>query len=373
VALRATLACYAANMHLPDDPVWLGLISGSSTGKTETAQALRRAPRVVVASTLSGEAALLSGTPAKDWAPGATGGLLRRLEPRGVLVLKDFTSVIAMQRDKRGQVLAALREVYDGYWYRDIGGEGGARLEWHGKLGMVMCSTGAYDRAHAVISELGDRFALVRLEDDDPEAGMLAALDGAAQKAEARDLLADAVAGLLGHDPEHPPLEPDPTDKQHIAALADLVTLARSPVARDYRGEVELILPREGPYRFGGELYALWRGCGLLGLDREQAWEVARRVARDSMPRLRWRVIAALAEGVELTTGQVTQQVWHPKQTTRRTLEDLVAHRVAERRSHEELGTREDFWRLAERPGEVARFLAGIEPEMSPPGQKADR
>jgi hypothetical protein len=118
VGLRATLACYAANMHLPGDAVWLGLVAGSSTGKTETATALSRAPGAHVRATLSGEAALLSGTPAKDWAPGATGGLLRRVGARGVLVLKDFTSILGMQRDKRGAILAALREVYDGRWSR---------------------------------------------------------------------------------------------------------------------------------------------------------------------------------------------------------------------------------------------------------------
>ena len=148
IALRATLAAYAANMHLAGDPVWLGLVSGSSTGKTETAMALRRLPHVVVASTLSGEAALLSGTPVKDRAEDATGGLLGRVGDRGMLVLKDFTSIISMQRDRRGQILSALREVFDGAWYRDIGGEGGTRLEWHGKLGMVMACTTAYDRAH---------------------------------------------------------------------------------------------------------------------------------------------------------------------------------------------------------------------------------
>jgi hypothetical protein len=44
VALRATLACYAANMHLPGDAVWLGLVAGSSTGKTETVTSLARTP-----------------------------------------------------------------------------------------------------------------------------------------------------------------------------------------------------------------------------------------------------------------------------------------------------------------------------------------
>jgi hypothetical protein len=326
----------------------------------------------VVASTLSGEAALLSGTPAKDRAEGATGGLLKRVGDRGLLVLKDFTTIVAMQRDKRGQILAALREIYDGYWYRDIGGEGGTRLEWHGKLGMVMCCTTAYDRAHAVLSELGDRFVLIRLADTGPEDGMRAALDGAGQEDEAREALAVAVAGLLGHDPEHPALDASGQDKDRLAALANFITQARSPVARDYRGEIELVMDREGPYRFGKQLYALWRGCGLLGLDHEQAWEVVARVARDSLPKLRWRVLAALAKGEELSTNEVSRAVWHPKQSTKRTLEDLVAHRVVARRTE----GREDRWRLTGKGSDGAGAilkatpetpLDAIEPETSPP------
>jgi hypothetical protein len=258
VALRAALACYAANIHMDGDPVWLGLVAGSSTGKTETAYALTRCPSTIMASTLSGEAALLSGTAEKDRTAGATGGLLRQVGEHGMLVLKDFTTVLSMHPDKRGQILSALREIYDGYWYRDVGTGGGTRLEWRGKLGMLMCSTTAYDRAHAVIALMGDRFLLVRLDDDKREAGALAALRGAGSEREARAAIADAAAGLLAGKPDHPPLAADADEEQDLARLADFVTMARSPVDRDYQGEIALVLDPEGPYRFVKELAGLW-------------------------------------------------------------------------------------------------------------------
>ena len=367
VALRAALATYAANMHLPGDAVWLGLVSGSSTGKTEMATALAQAPGVYIRATVSGEAALLSGTPGKDWAPGATGGLLRRISDHGVLVLKDFTSVLGMHREKRGVILAALREIYDGHWSREIGGEGGALLEWRGKLGLVMCCTTAYDRAHEVIAQMGDRFLLVRLDDHDPERGLLDALDGAGQEGDARAALAAAVAGLLGHAPEHQPLDGDSDDRRRVAKLANFVTLARSPVARDYRGEIDLVMDREAPHRFGKQLYALWRACGLLGMTREQAWEVAQRVARDSLPKLRWRTLAALADGGEQSTNTVARAVNHPYRSTKRTLEDLAAHGVVARTTMElEGAATKDFWRLTD-AGEATKLLLGAMPEMSGP------
>lgn len=345
-ALRGALATYAANRWLPGDPVWTGLISGSSTGKTETATALGDLPDVFVKSTLSGEPALLSATPEKDRADDATGGVLRQVGDLGVIVLKDFTSILGMDRHKRGQILSALREAYDGSWTRDIGGEGGRTLEWAGKLGLIMCCTTSYDRAYAVVSEMGDRFLLLRLIDGDRRQSMRSALKGDPPGPARRDL-AQAVAGLLGNPPEHPPLEPTDAELDDFAELADFVTLARSPVARDYAGEVELIHDPEGPYRFGKALFAVWRACGLLGLGKDDAWDIVFRIARDSMPKLRWLVLEALAKG-ERGTGQVSRAVWHPTKTTRRALEDLTAHRIVRRTPARQARTRDDQWRLSE-------------------------
>lgn len=372
MALRATLACYAANLHLEADPVWLGLVGGSSTGKTETALALAACPHVSVESTLSGEAALLSGTPEKDRSAGATGGLLRQVGECGLLVLKDFTTVLSMHPDKRGAILSALREVYDGAWSRAVGTGGGHRLEWKGKLGLVMCSTAAYDRAHAVIAVMGDRFLLLRLDDDKREAGARAALTAASDGRAARAAIAQAAAGLLAHTPTARPLEPAAADVDRLAKLADFVTLARSPVARDYQGEIDLVLNPEGPYRFVKQLHALWRACGLLGLDRGDAWEVANRVARDSMPQLRWRVLAALAAKGQQTTNTLARAALHPSRSVRRALEDLTAHGVAERIPG---GRGEpDQWRLAADRRIAAVWLAeGTVPEISDPPQEASQ
>lgn len=358
VALRAALACYAANIHMDGDPVWLGLVAGSSTGKTETAHALTRCPSTITASTLSGEAALLSGTAEKDRVAGATGGLLRRIGERGMLVLKDFTTVLSMHPDKRGQILSALREIYDGYWYRDVGTGGGARLEWRGKLGMLMCSTTAYDRAHAVIALMGDRFLLVRLDDDKREAGALAALRGAGGEREARAAIADAAAGLLAGKPDHPQLVADADEEQDLARLADFITMARSPVDRDHQGEIALVLDPEGPYRFVKELAGLWRACGLLGLDHADAWEVALRVARDSLPRLRWKVLRALTTHGEQSTNTAARAAKHPSKSTKRALEDLTAHGVVEHRAValEGSATR-SMWSLAEQYRPAANLL----------------
>ena len=77
VPTRIVLATYAANTHLSGDPVWVMLVGGSGAGKTERIIPVASLPGVVMASTLTGEAALLSATPKRERAGNATGGLLR--------------------------------------------------------------------------------------------------------------------------------------------------------------------------------------------------------------------------------------------------------------------------------------------------------
>jgi hypothetical protein len=125
-ALDAVL-CAAAVEQLGGDPVWLLVVSGAGNAKTETVGALVGAGAHVT-STITSEGALLSATPRKDAGKGATGGLLRKIGTRGVLVIKDFTSILSMNRDLRSSVLAALREVYDGRWERNVGTDGGRTL-----------------------------------------------------------------------------------------------------------------------------------------------------------------------------------------------------------------------------------------------------
>ena len=73
VPTRALLASYVANRKLEGDPVWLMLVGGSGVGKTERLIPLAVMPDVVLESSITGPAALLSGTGKKERAKDATG------------------------------------------------------------------------------------------------------------------------------------------------------------------------------------------------------------------------------------------------------------------------------------------------------------
>ena len=358
VPTRAVLASYVANRHLEGDPVWLMLVGGSGVGKTERLIPLAVMPDVVLESSITGPAALLSGTAKKERAKDATGGLLRKIpDGGGVLLLKDFTSIIDMHRDARAEVLAALREVYDGRWDRSVGVDGGKTLTWAGHLGLIAGCTTAIDAAHAVVSVMGTRFVLVRLRGDQDIAG--SAFDHVGHEAPMREELRAAVRGLLEHLPGAP--HDKATVRAPMIALASCVALARSPVDRDQRSEIRLVLDPEASTRIVKMLTQLWRAAGMLGLDPVQAWGLVRRIGLDSIPKLRRAVLDHLASCIgTASTTDVARAVEHPQQTTRRALEDLAAHRVVIRSPGG--SGKADRWELAP---QTRRWLDATVPVLS--------
>ena len=153
----------AAVQNIDGDLLWLLLVSGSGNAKTESVQALQGAGAHVV-STIASQGALLSATQKRDRSADASGGLLRQIGEQGVLVIKDVTSILSMGRELRAEVMAALREIYDGRWVRTVGTDGGRTLEWQGRIAVIGAVTTAWDSAHAVIATMGDRFVLLRMD-----------------------------------------------------------------------------------------------------------------------------------------------------------------------------------------------------------------
>jgi hypothetical protein len=320
-ALDAMLAA-AAVERLDGDPLWLLIISGSGNAKTEAVRALSGIDALVV-STITSEGALLSATEKRQKAKDATGGLLREIGSRGVLVVKDFTSILSMNRDLRAQVIGALREVHDGSWVRKVGGEGGRSLSWEGRIVIIGAVTTAWDTYHSVVSSMGDRFVLLRV---DSKKGRMAAgrqaIDNTSTEKQMREELAAAVAGVIaGMDTKGITLTDKETDL--VLAAADLVTLARTGVEYDYQGNVIDAHAPEMPTRFAKELTQIIRGAVAVGMSRRDALRLAIRCARDSMPPMRIAIIDDLAKHPDSPTSDVQRRINKPWKTVDRQLQSL--------------------------------------------------
>jgi hypothetical protein len=369
--LRATLGAVAANRQLEQDPVWLLIVAPPSSGKTEIVEACKKLPDVHPAATLT-EPSLLSGSPKKEHAKEATGGLLREMGQFGILLHKDFGSVLSMHRDSRSQVLAALREVYDGSWDRPVGVDGGKVLHWQGKAGLIAGCTPTIDRHHAVMSQMGDRFLLYRL----PAVSRGEQLRHGLSRhgvGGLRRQLAEAVADFFdGLDPEREPRELEEEDIDRLEALALFATAARSAVERDgFSRDIELVPDLEAPARMGNQLRALLDGLDVIGVPRDEAWWVVRKAALDSVPALRLSALEALHGADWQTTTEVELAIGYPNKTTRRTLEDLTAHRLVERQLAEQEGLPHK-WRLTEEPTQQLTAIRTWT-EMSEGGPRAPK
>jgi energy-coupling factor transporter ATP-binding protein EcfA2 len=366
-ALLAALGAVSANL-LAGDPLWLVLVGPPGGGKTELLNALAGLEHIHPAATLT-EGALLSGTPGREREAGTKGGLLREIGAFGIILCKDFGSVLSMNRDARAAVLAALREVFDGSWTRHVGTGGGRTLHWQGKVGLVAGCTPTIDRHHVVMGAMGERFLLFRL----PEVGAVEqarrALGHAGREATMRVELAEAVAQLFAL-PACRPRRRSTEDDERLISLASLVARARSAVERDgYSREIELIPGSEAPTRLVVVLARLLAGLDAVGASREQAWPVLTKAALDCIPAIRRQAIAVLASSSgQLETGTVAEAIVYPTQTTRRALEDLTAHGIAVRESGGK--GKSDRWELTSFARERYAAAEGV-PEMSIPISKS--
>ena len=328
------LGAVAAN-RMPGDPVWLLFVGAPSSGKSEIINSLIGLPDVHPAATLT-EAALLSGTPAKEKSKDSKGGLLRAIGDFGIILCKDFGSILNQNRDSQAQTLSALREVYDGSWTRHVGTDGGRTLHWSGKVGLIGGCTPSIDRRHAVMGTMGERFIFYRLAVEDDAALARAALAHVGKEARMRAEMSAAVTRLFTElDLTREPLGLTEDEKARLVALASFVVRCRSAVERDgYDREIDLIPDPEAPGRLCLVLARLLAGLDLIGLDREPSWRVVERAAMDSMPALRLKVIILLSHADEpLDTTQVALAAQYPTTTARRQLEELAAYGVVSRKS----------------------------------------
>jgi DNA-binding transcriptional ArsR family regulator len=314
----------AATCKLSGDPPWLMLISGSGNAKSETANSVASVENTIAISTISSEGALLS---ASKKSKGATGGLLRQLGDSGILIVKDFTSIISGDRKARGEILAALREVHDGRWDRSVGFQGGSTISWKGRIIVIAACTTSWDSAYAVLAAMGPRFVTIR---SSARVGRLAAglrsIRNAGAEDTIRQTISEAVAALIANArlaPRDAKLLIE--EENQLVNATNLATYARTGVETDYQSNVIDGHEPEMPTRFSKQLVLIFRGALSIGIDRERAMALVLRCARDSIPPIRYAVLKDLAENdiQDCRISAIARRLRKPWNTIRRTLDAL--------------------------------------------------
>jgi hypothetical protein len=243
--------------------------------------------------------------------------------------------------------LAALREIYDGHWARDLGTGGGKKLIWDGKLGMLFACTSVIDSHHSVLGAMGDRSLFSRLAPVEGKKQFLRALDhvGAGTK-QMRKELTEAVVQLFAGRHDNPrPIDKD--ERERIGETLALVVRLRGTLERDYRNrDIEAIYGAEGTGRLGLALERLLAGLDTIGVKRETAMEVVLSVALDSAPPLRRSAYNCVCKYRNVETTDVAIELGLPTNTVRRILEDLTAYGLVIRRGQGQ--GKADLWDKAD-------------------------
>ena len=273
--------------------MWLGLIAPPSSAKTEILNSLSGLPNVVQASSLSPASFLICHIEERPRQGGHRRTAALRSKSSELSSWKEFTTMLSLRPEMQQEVLAILREVYDGRYTRHVGTDGGRTMTWNGKAGLIFASTEAFDTHHAVISAMGDRFLLCRVA---PVEGQFErALDHAGEATERmRRELPEAVERLFAVWRSEPrPLSLE--ERGRISRICSLVVRLRAAVDRHrYTTEIEVVHGAEGTGRLGLSLERLLAGLDTLGVDRDVALNVVKSVAMDSTPPIRRRTFEYL-------------------------------------------------------------------------------
>jgi hypothetical protein len=256
-----------------------------------------------------------------------------------------------MDRHVRSIILAALREIYDGRWQRNLGVDGGRTLTWTGRITLVGACTTAWDSAYGVIAAMGDRFILIR---PDSKVGRIEAgtqaIRNIGHETEMRAELAAATGGLIAHINSDMPYPLEEVEESRLIKAANIITHGRTAVERDYRGDVLDSHDPEMPTRLTKQLSQLVRGALALGMRREAAMRLALRCAKDSFPPLRSRILLDLARSPDSRPNDVSTRIIKPYRTVRRELEalhSLELLRCSEEKVEGDDGKTHTVWRYS--------------------------
>jgi DNA-binding transcriptional ArsR family regulator len=310
--LRILLAVAAAH-YLPGEPLWLRVIGPSRSGRTEILRAL-------LADIDSAELEAL--TPASIRG-GVKGGarLLARINGKRVIT-KDLAPLITLRRETRLEIFGLLRSVQDGSVSSDFGTPEGhitqnARFDW------ILAVTPIIESMRQIESLLGERYIDLHWIPGDRKKMALKAATNNPRLAEIRENLSAQVCALLKRarrQADSQELAVPENVHVRLAEYADSVALCRSPVLKDYKGNITIIPKPEIGTSLAQAFSRVYLGLKLLGIKK--ALPYIHRLAWDCIPSVRASILQILL-GTPQSAADLHEATGLPKSTIYFHLKDL--------------------------------------------------
>ena len=330
----------ALTMLLPGDPVWLLLIAAPGSTKTEYLRSFTN-DRVYSLSTLTPQT-LISGLKGNR-----TADLISELDGK-VLILKDFTSILSKKNEDQTAIFADLREAYDGYLEKSYGSGTGTK-RYKSRFGVIAGVTDVIDMCRKVHSLLGERFLKCRIRTN-AEHAINKAGEMAGKEEEMRRVLSEATNGCFAFYTNRltnsEPIVVEERTYAQIKALSNITAKLRSEVTRDNQHNVSYHPQAEVGTRLTKQFLKLAQAlCLFYAQDSvgQQAYKAILRVAQDSIPKQRLKLVLTMLRREPMTTQQIGDKATIPTTTTKELLEDLWMLDLIKR-----TGENPYYWQLGE-------------------------
>lgn len=332
-ALRIVLGTIKAHYLNLGDPAWLFVVAPPGTGKTTMSiMGACGLPEVLTISDFT-ENTFLSGfhghrEPGILEKVGHTTNVGDTYTTNGnaIFLVKDFTTVLSMRREKRGVILSQLREIHDG-WFKRAFGTGITKI-WRGRVAIIAAVTPVLDRHYSIFSVLGERFLQLRAHRPDSEEAGEWAIQQQSHEEQIQQEVRETIDQIFKSSSNESPVLPDNMRKR-IASLAEVVAIGRTHVYRDNYGkrEIEYVPEPEANTRISKGLASIARGIAALNKREEvaeQDFQDTLRVGLDCLTDNRRRLLIAAYQDTDLDS------VMMPRTVRSREIEDLEALKIIE-------------------------------------------
>lgn len=316
--IKVLEAVVIANKMPFSAPVWFLLVAPSGGGKSEFLKMLTGLPYAHFISDLTTNT-FASGFKGSG---GEETSLLHKID-NGIMVFKDFTSILSMNRDKKREIIAQLREIFDGRFDKRTGNT--KETMWEGKIGAIAGSTEIIYERMGEMSAMGDRFILYSVPQPDRKEVSRRVMQNANDLKEKQNHLQDCFKQYTEFVLDNLPandIQFSEEFKERLIDVADFATLARSAVLTDDRtGHVTFVPAPEMPTRVIEQLmqmasaFVAMKMADPLARGREEFHTLSHeeevllfKIAFDSIPKKRQWALECLAgyKGGVHTAGLAT-------------------------------------------------------------------
>lgn len=339
-AIIITLAVHISQ-QIDGPPVWLFLVGPPGSAKTETLTSLAQVPNVYMTSTLTPHA-LISGA---NWKDNVDPSLIPRLDGK-VMVIKDFTSILAMRDVEKDEIFGILRDAYDGRCGKVFGT--GIERTYESRFTVLAAVTPRIHDLSQQHTSLGERFLKFAVGDNlvhSAEEDIIArAIENISQdtemKAELQDVVHAFVTRQLTVSQKHIPAIPPPL-KKAIIRLSRFGARMRGTVSRDnYKSDIMTSRPSaEVGSRLGVQLAKLAKALAIVLGNKEvglREYQLVAKTMVDTIPQRTEDVLRAMLELCPtprdyVTAAQVANKCKYPIATVSRILQDMNVLEIVSR------------------------------------------